>query len=143
MIREMSPLIGRFLGTGTLVAGGMTAALAVATGCSALAWAPSAAAATFTHHLAVDCPPPYSQSCAPHAGIPVTTAGPLYASFTADGNPPACAPGMASIWFNDEPVKAGKLEPGETLEAGKDVRAGTYQVTVHLAGVLGAATPAP
>jgi hypothetical protein len=71
------------------------------------------------------------------AGITVTTAGPLYAAFTADPNPPACAPGLASIWFDNEPIKGARLEPGQTIEAGKDMRAGTYQVGVHVSGVLG------
>jgi hypothetical protein len=112
-------------------------ALIAAVSCGELASAPPAWAAVASKHLAVACPQPYSQSCAPREGLSITTAGPLYASFTADGSPPACAPGLASIWFNDEPVKATKLEPGETVDAGKDVAPGTYQVTVHVAGVLG------
>lgn len=111
--------------------------LAAAVVYGTLALAPPAGAAVASKHLAVDCPQPYSQSCAPSAGLSITTAGPLYASFTADGTPPACAPGLASIWFNDEPVKGAKLEPGETVEAGKDMAPGTYYVNVHVEGVLG------
>jgi hypothetical protein len=111
--------------------------LAAAVAYGALALAPPAGAATASKHLAVDCPEPYSQSCAPSAGLTIKTAGPLYASFTADGNPPACAPGFASIWFNDEAAQGAKLEPGDTVEAGKDVAPGTYYVNVHVEGVLG------
>lgn len=114
-----------------------TALLAAAIGCSALALAPPAAAAKLNKHLAVDCPQPYSQTCSPKQGLSVTTAGPLYAVFTADGNPPSCAPGVAAIFFGDKMVNRTQLEPGQTLAAGRDLAPGTYQVDVQMSGVLG------
>jgi hypothetical protein len=122
----------------TRVAVGAIAALVAATGCSAIVWAPPAAAATFSKHLAVDCPQPYSQSCPPRDGISVTTQGPVGAEFTADGNPPACAPGYVRIYFGHLLVNEGTVEPGNTLKAATKLPSpGTYEINVQVDGVLG------
>ena len=121
----------------TRIAVGAIAALVAATGCSAIVWAPPAAAATFNKHLAVDCPQPYTQSCPPTDGITVTTQGPVGAQFTADPNPPACAPGYVQIHIGHLLMNEGTVNPGATLEAAADVPAGTYDIRVRVDGILG------
>jgi hypothetical protein len=115
-----------------------TAALAAATVCSAVALASPAAAKVIEQHLAVDCPQPFSQKCIYKKGFEVATTGPLYAKFTADGNPPSCAPGDVAIFFNDWQVSRGTLQPGETL-VGSQMRDAdpSVSVDVQVTGVLG------
>jgi hypothetical protein len=122
----------------TRVAVGAIAALVAATGCSAIVWAPTAAAATFSKHLAVDCPQPYSQSCPPREGTAVKTEGSIAAQFTADPNPPACAPGYVQIFVGHVRVVEGTVWPGNTIKAGPFPFApGTYDVNVQVDGILG------
>jgi hypothetical protein len=123
--------------TRTRVAIGAITTLVGATGCGALAWAPPAAAATFTQHLAVDCPQPYSQSCPPREGITVTTQGPISAQFVADPNPPACAPGYVQIFFGRIRGNEGTVNPGGTMRAATTLSPGTYDVKVQVDGVQG------
>lgn len=117
----------------TRVAVGAIAAFVAATGCSAIVWAPPAAAGTVTKHLAVDCPQPYSQSCPPRDGISVTTQGPVEAEFTADG----CAPGYVRIYFGHLLVQEGTVEPGKTIKAAASLSPGTYEINVQVDGTLG------
>jgi hypothetical protein len=122
----------------TRVAVGAITALVAATGCSAIVWAPPAAAATFSKRLAVDCPKPFSQTCPPREGITVTTQGPIWAEFVADPNPPACAPGYVQIRFGHLLGNEGTVNPGDSLRAGTfNEPPGTYDVTVQVDGVLG------
>jgi hypothetical protein len=126
--------------TSTLRAVAWTIALAAATTCSAVALASPAAADELDKHLAVDCPQPYSQTCSPRQGLSVTTSGGTFlVTFTADGNPPSCAPGLAKVYVDGRqwgsPVR---LEPGQST--GHDAivaTAGTHQVEVQMDGVLG------
>jgi hypothetical protein len=116
------------------------AALAAATGCGALALASPAAAEKLDQHLAVDCPQPYSQTCPPRQGLSVTTSGGTFlVTFTADGNPPSCAPGLAKIYIDgrqwDSPVR---LDPGQSTHHNAiSATPGTHQVEVQMDGVLG------
>lgn len=112
--------------------------LAAATACSALALASPAEAAVFDKHLAVNCPQPYSQKCPQNAGMQVHTTGPLYVQFTADGNPPSCAPGDATIVLNDWHAKDAVLQPGQSISFAEN-RNGPADVytEVQMAGVLG------
>jgi hypothetical protein len=73
----------------------------------------------------------------------VTTTGPVYAKFTADGNPPSCAPGDAAIYFNDFQVNRATLQPGESLDASQMRRAETVAVEVQVSGVLGGCNTGP
>ncbi|QZA07520.1 hypothetical protein K3U94_21765 [Mycolicibacter heraklionensis] len=115
-----------------------TAALATAAAWSALALASPANAQVFDKHLAMDCPKPYSQQCLGHPGIVVHTNGPLYAKFTADGNPPSCAPGDAAILFNDWPGNHAVVQPGESVELAQNRGdSEDVYVEVQMTGVLG------
>ncbi|WP_231639621.1 hypothetical protein [Mycobacterium sp. Marseille-P9652] len=97
-----------------------------------------ASANTYTKHLAVDCPQPYSQTCTPRAGMQVGGSGtPYLITFTAD--PSACAPGMVHIFVDG--VEQGHSEAGPGMPAhffrvahgpGND-----HTVDVQLDGVLG------
>jgi hypothetical protein len=115
-----------------------SAALAAATAGSALALASAAHADVFDKHLTVDCPQPFSQQCPGNAGMRVHTTGPLYVKFTADGNPPACAPGDATIVLNDWNAKEAVLQPGQSLDfAQMRNEAEDVYTEVRMAGVLG------
>jgi hypothetical protein len=123
-----------------------TAALAAATTCGAVALASPAAAEVFDKHLAVDCPQPYSQACAPRQGLSVTTSDPfaLVTTFTADGNPPACAPGHATIYIDGRPSSDQTLEPGSSLTDKRSNLPGTikmepgiHRVEVGVEGIVG------
>src|SRR3981081_68124 len=76
------------------------AALAAAGCAAALALAGPASAEKYNRHFAQDCPQPYSQNCSPQPSVNVATKGPLFVTFTADGNPPSCAPGKARIFID-------------------------------------------
>ncbi len=116
-----------------------TAALAAATVCSAVAFASPAAAGVFDKHLAVDCPQPYSQTCTPQDGLSVTTTvlGPMIITFTADGNPPQCASGIAAIYVDGQMVKQTTLDPGMSLTRDYNHAPGTHQVGVQMTGIRG------
>lgn len=113
------------------------AALAAGTVCAAFAMASPATAEVFDKHLAVNCPPPFSQKCFQNAGIRVSTNGPLYVKFTADGNPPACAPGDATILLNDWRAKDAVLQPGESIDFAQMRDRQDVYIEVQMAGVLG------
>jgi hypothetical protein len=125
--------------TSTLRTVAWTAALAAATTCSAVALASPAAAEKLDKHLAVDCPQPYSQTCSPRQGLSVTTSGGTFlVTFTADGNPPSCAPGLAKIYIDGRQWGSARLDPGQST--GRDAivaTPGTHQVEVQMDGVLG------
>ena len=76
------------------------AALAAAGCAAALALAGPASAEKYNRHFAQACPQPYSQNCSPQPSVNVATKGPLFVTFTADGNPPSCAPGKARIFID-------------------------------------------
>jgi hypothetical protein len=114
-----------------------TAAAAVVTVCSALAFASPAAAGVFGKHLAMDCPQPYSQTCPPRDGLSVTTSGPIIIQFTADGNPPQCAGIIAQIYVDGRLVNQTRLEPGQSLSRDNNRPPGTRQVEVQAEGVQG------
>ncbi len=117
---------------------GRTAAVAAAAGCAALALASPALAQKSVHHTAQTCPAPISQQCAPQSRFSETTDGPLFFQFTADPNPPACAPAIAH-WFIDgaewgnHPVQPGQSDGGYYA----DVSPGRHTVAVQLEGMEG------
>ena len=116
------------------------APLAAATGCGALALASPAAAEKLDKHLAVDCPQPYSQTCSPRQGLSVTTStGTFLVTFTADGNPPSCAPGLAKIYIDGRQwASPARVDPGQsTAHDAIAAIPGTHQVEVQMDGVLG------
>ncbi len=115
------------------------AALGAATGLGALALASPAAAATITKHLAVDCPPPFSQTCAPRDGVSVTTTEPrVIISFVADPNPPACAPGLVTFYVDGQPDRPSRVDPGQTVWLVRpNVAPGTHVIEAQMTGVLG------
>jgi hypothetical protein len=93
---------------------------------------------SFDQHLAQDCPQPFSQQCAPRQGLTVSTNGPLFVTFTADGPPTACAPGKARIFVDGKQrgsavVQPGQSDPGYHL----NVAPGSHLVEVQMDGVLG------
>jgi hypothetical protein len=69
--------------------------------------------------------------CPYNAGIRVTTSGPIYVKFTADGNPPACAPGNAQIILNDWNAKQ-QVQPGQSMDFYQQLYA-----EIRVDGVLG------
>ncbi len=87
-----------------------TALMATAAGAAALALASPASAGSFNRHLLVGCPGT-SQDCPARQGLNVSTDGPLFFTFTADPNPPACAPGRARM-FIDGNEWGGAVQPG-------------------------------
>jgi hypothetical protein len=116
---------------------GATAA-AVAVGCAPLAWPPIAAADVIDKHLAVDCPQPYSQMCPPRQGVTFNTDdGKSYFWFTADPNPPACAPGDVNLYFDGAQVgPQWQVQPGkDTGPQRMDNSPGSHTVEVQVTGV--------
>ena len=68
----------------------------------------------------------------------VSTSGPLYVRFTADGNPPSCAPGDAKIILNDWNAKEQVLQPGQSMDFFQQRKeAQQVSVEVRFDGVLG------
>lgn len=92
----------------------------------------------FDKHLAVDCPQPYSQTCSPRQGMTVKTSGPLFVTYTADGNPPSCAPGKARIFIDGNEWGSAVVQPGQD-DGGYyiDVTPASHAVEVQMDGVLG------
>ena len=66
------------------------------------------------------------------------TQGPLYMKFTADTNPPACAPGEATFILNDWRARTQVLQPGDSFDF-YQMRTEPEQVyvEVQMKGVLG------
>ena len=115
---------------------------AAAAGLAALALAGPASAQTYTQHLAVDCPQPYSQTCKPRQGITVgDSSTPYYVRFTADPN--ACAPGMARIFVDNTEEGRSEVLQGVPAQFFKiEHGPGSHTVAVQMDGVLAAARPA-
>lgn len=118
---------------------GKTAVLATAGCAAALALAGPASAGVYDKHLAQDCPQPYSQHCSPSPGVAIqTTTGNLFVTFTADGNPPACAPGRARILLDGKEWGSHVVQPGENDGGyGINTSPGSHVVAVQMEGVLG------
>jgi hypothetical protein len=114
------------------------AALAAAGCAAALALAGPASAEKYDRHFAQDCPPPFSQNCSPQPSVNVATKGPLFVTFTADGNPPSCAPGKARIFIDGGEWGSAVLQPGQN-DGGYyiDTSPGAHKVSVQMDGVLG------
>jgi hypothetical protein len=115
------------------------AALGAAAGLGALALASPASAAKASKHLAVDCPPPFSQTCEPRDGVSVTNTQPrMIINFVADPNPPACAPGLVTFYVDGQPDRPSRVDPGQTAWLVKpNMPPGTHQVDAQMTGVLG------
>src|SRR3982074_2941673 len=90
-----------------------TTTLVAAAGLMALALASPASASKFDKHLAQDCPQPYTQNCPPRQGMTDYPECPLFVTFTADGNPPACAPGKARIFIDGKEWGSAVVQPGQ------------------------------
>ena len=78
----------------------------------------------------------------------VTSTGPIIVKFTADGNPPNCAPGRAQIYIDNELRQQQVLEPGGTVERFWGTAPGTdnvfpgtaprtYDVEIQVNGIAG------
>ena len=121
----------------TLKATTATTTLAAAAGLAALALAGPASAQTYTRHLAVDCPQPYSQTCKPRQGISVgDSSTPYYVRFTADPN--ACAPGMARIFVDNTEEGRSEVLQGVPAQFFKiEHGPGSHTVEVQMDGVVG------
>jgi hypothetical protein len=114
------------------------AAAAAVTGLAALALASPASAQKLDRHLAVNCPPPLSQNCAPRQGLTATTTGELFVTFTADPNPPACAAGKARIFVDGNEHGSAIVQPGGNDGGyGITVSPGTHRIDVQMDGVYG------
>jgi polyisoprenoid-binding protein YceI len=70
--------------------------------------------------------------------LTVATKGPLFVTFTADGNPPSCAPGKARIFIDGKEWGSAVLQPGQN-DGGYyiDASPGAHKVSVQMDGVLG------
>ena len=112
-------------------------------GCTPLVLAAPAAAETHDKHLAVDCPPPFSQTCAPRQGMSVDTsndAGDLdVVWFTADPNPPACAPGQVTLYADGSPIGSPEVvQPGgRTRDNEVHLSPGPHLFEAQMDGVQG------
>jgi hypothetical protein len=119
------------------------AGFAIAMGCVPLAYADPAASKNFSKHLAVDCPQPYSQTCSPRQGISFDSSGDTSDLgnffFQADPNPPACAPGLVTLFIDGNPVGPPELvQPGgATKEREMRLKLGPHTVEVQMQGTLG------
>lgn len=112
--------------------------LATAAAGMSLAFAGPASAEQFDKFLAVDCPQPFSQNCAVRQGMTVWTTGPLFVTFTANSNPPSCAPGRARIFIDGNEWGSAVVWPDEN-DGGyyMNVAPGSHLVEVQMDGVLG------
>ena len=93
---------------------------------------------TWERHLAIDCPQPFSQTCTPRQGVNVYSTGPVFALFTADGPPAACAPGNARIFIDGRQKANAVVQPGQD-DGGHhfNVSKGEHLVEVQMDGVPG------
>jgi hypothetical protein len=120
------------------------AGIALVLGCVPLAFADTGGNdKNFVKHLAVDCPQPYSQTCPPRDGITFDSSTDssdwVNFFFRADNNPPACAPGLATLYVDGNPVgPAQLLQPGGATKAQyMHLPLGPHAVEVQMAGALG------
>ncbi len=121
----------------TLKAAAATTTLASVAGLAALALAGPASAQTYTGHLAVDCPQPYSQKCPTRQGISVgPSSTPYYVKFTADPN--ACAPGLARIFVDNDEASHSEVLLGTPAQFFNIKHSpGPHMIEVQMDGVLG------
>ena len=119
------------------------AAAAIAMGTASLLLAAPASAKYYEKHLAVDCPQPFSQTCAPQEGIQFDMTGEandlVQVWFTADPNPPACAAGQVTLSADGnqigppEVVQPGGKTSGQVLH----LSPGSHAILAQMEGVLG------
>jgi hypothetical protein len=120
-----------------------TAAAAITMGCVPLILAAPAAAKNLDKHVAQDCPAPISQACAPRVRWTVdmakaTTSATV--SFTADPNPPACAPALITMWADGQQLAPAQLiQPGQTTDGHvvPILTPGNHVFEVQATGALG------
>jgi hypothetical protein len=118
------------------------AGFAIAMGCVPLAFA-DPASENYDKHLAVDCPQPYSQTCPTRQGISFDSTGDTSDSvnffFQADPNPPACAPGLVTLYVDQTAVGAPELvQPGGATKDHKvHLKPGPHQVDAQMQGTPG------
>jgi hypothetical protein len=118
------------------------AGFAIAMGCVPLAFA-DPASKNYDKHLAVDCPQPYSQTCPTRQGISFDSTGDASDSvnffFQADPNPPACAPGLVTLYVDGNPVGAPELvQPGGASKDHKGrLKPGPHLVEAQMQGTPG------
>jgi hypothetical protein len=130
-------------GSGIRRTAAAAAGLAITLGCVPLAFADTGGEQDQQKHLAVDCPQPYSQKCPPRDGISFDTSNDsskrISFYFQADPNPPACAPGLVTVYLDGAPkVRASRVEPGQNTEDYNiDVTQGPHRVEAEMAGTLG------
>jgi hypothetical protein len=129
-------------GSGSLRWVRAAAAAAIAMGCAPLALAAPAAAKELDKHVAVDCPPPFSQTCTPRGGMSVDTGQDTTdaaVSFSADPNPPACAPALVTLYADGQPLGGAELvQPGnQTSSHQVPVSPGKHVFEAQLTGSPG------
>ncbi len=88
-----------------------TAAVAAASGATALALASPASAATYDPWIAVDCPRPFSQECNADGKYAVPADGDLFLEFRGDPN--ACADIIGHFYVNGVEFGSGQTGPGQ------------------------------
>ena len=118
------------------------AAAAVAMGCAPLVLAAPAAAKDLDKHVAVNCPAPFSQTCTPRGGMSVVTGKDTTSaavSFSADPNPPACAPALVTLYADGNALGPAELvQPGgQTGSHEVPVNEGTHLFEAQLTGTPG------
>jgi hypothetical protein len=129
--------------SGTRRTAAAAAGIAITLGCVPMAFADAGGGQDQQKHLAVDCPQPYSQKCAARDGISFDTTNDtskrIVFHFQADPDPPACAPGLATVYLDGEPkIRAWRVDPGQNTEDYNiDVQQGPHRVEVEMAGTLG------
>ena len=118
------------------------AAAAVAMGCAPLVLAAPAAAKDLDKHVAVTCPAPISQTCTPRGGMSVVTGEDTTSaavSFSADPNPPACAPALVTLYADGNALGPAELvQPGGQTDSHEvPVSQGTHLFEAQLTGTPG------
>jgi hypothetical protein len=120
------------------------AGFAIACACVPLALAdPDWDGRQMSQHLAVDCPAPFSQKCAPRGSFSFdsTDDGSQLATFwfQADPDPPACAPGLVSFYLDGHGEGAPELvQPGQQTKVhGVTLKKGPHVLEVEVAGAMG------
>jgi hypothetical protein len=70
--------------------------------------------------------------------------GDLVSTFTADGNPPSCAPGHVTIYIDGRPASDQTLDPGSSLSDFRSntpgtikIEPGIHRVEVGVEGIVG------